>query len=245
MTIQRGDFLPLLENSAGSCLRLMQLLCTRLRETHRSVEEIATLSLSARLGRLLLRLARSYGSPMGHELRLDLRLSQKDLAIWWRIAGEGQSATAAVAGERHAGVRAWLHSRLQAGRSGDRLSGKAGITKRRAGAGQSLATAGDRTGSPLVLRRGNRAGGTSRKVFSTEEAGRTSRPRSRMQIVLRAKRFEPLLRGLNVLAFLLRVKILPGLRTPQVSLTFGPNGGFKRLPCVQGGRACHSAASGG
>ena len=30
--------------------------------------------------------------------------------------------------------------------------------------------AGDRTGSPLVLRRGNRAGGTSRKVFSTEEA---------------------------------------------------------------------------
>jgi CRP/FNR family cyclic AMP-dependent transcriptional regulator len=80
MTIQRGDFLPLLENSAGLCLRLMQLLCTRLRETNRSVEEIATLSLSARLGRLLLRLARSYGSPMGHELRLDLRLSQKDLA---------------------------------------------------------------------------------------------------------------------------------------------------------------------
>ncbi len=80
MTIQRGDFLPLLENSAGLCLRLMQVLCERLRETSRSMEEIATLNLSARLGRLLLRLARSYGSPMEHEWRLDLRLSQKDLA---------------------------------------------------------------------------------------------------------------------------------------------------------------------
>ena len=37
----------------------------------------------------------------------------------------------------------------------------------------------DRTGSPLVLRRGDRGGGTSRKVFSTEEAGRTSRARSK------------------------------------------------------------------
>ena len=48
---------------------------------------------------------------------------------------------------------------------------------------------------------------------------------------IRAKRFEPLLRGLDVLTFLLRVKILPRLRAPQVSLTVGRNGGLKRLPC--------------
>jgi hypothetical protein len=52
-----------------------------------------------------------------------------------------------------------------------------------------------------------------------------------MQIVLRAKRFEPLLRGLDVLACFLRVKILPGLRTAHISPIVATNGGFKRLPC--------------
>jgi CRP/FNR family cyclic AMP-dependent transcriptional regulator len=79
LVIQRGDFLPLLENNAGLCLRLMQVLCVRLRSTNRAVEEITTLSLSARLGRLLLRLAESCGVRTGQALRLDLRLSQKDL----------------------------------------------------------------------------------------------------------------------------------------------------------------------
>ncbi len=79
LMIQRSDFLPLLENSASLCLRLMQVLCGRLRDANRSVQEIATLSLPARLGRLLLRLADSYGSRKDHELRLSLKLSQKDL----------------------------------------------------------------------------------------------------------------------------------------------------------------------
>ncbi|HEY6431917.1 MAG TPA: Crp/Fnr family transcriptional regulator [Acetobacteraceae bacterium] len=79
LLIQRGDFLPLLQASAGLCLRLMHVLCDRLRDTNRAVEEIATLALSERLGRLLLRLANSYGSRRENELRLELRLSQKDL----------------------------------------------------------------------------------------------------------------------------------------------------------------------
>lgn len=79
LLIQRGDFLPLLQGSAGLCLRLMHVLCERLRDANRAVEEIATMSLSERLGRLLMRLATSYGSRRGSEWRLDLRLSQKDL----------------------------------------------------------------------------------------------------------------------------------------------------------------------
>ena len=51
-----------------------------------------------------------------------------------------------------------------------------------------------------------------------------------MQIALGAKRFGALLRRLDVLAFLLRVKILPGLRTQHVSPTVGSKSGFKRLP---------------
>jgi CRP-like cAMP-binding protein len=78
LDIQRRDFLPLLESSPSLCLRLMQSLSARLRDANRSLEEFATLSLAGRLGRLLLRLAG--GRREGQELRLDLRLSQKDLA---------------------------------------------------------------------------------------------------------------------------------------------------------------------
>ena len=79
LTIQRGDFLPLLQDNASLCLRLMQVLCERLREANRSLEELATLSLSARLGRLLIRLAADYGTHVGEQMRLGVRLSQKDL----------------------------------------------------------------------------------------------------------------------------------------------------------------------
>jgi len=79
LTIQHGDFLPLLQESASLCLRLMQVLCGRLREANRSLEELATLSLSVRLGRLLIRLGANYGTRVGAELRLGVRLSQKDL----------------------------------------------------------------------------------------------------------------------------------------------------------------------
>ena len=79
LTIHRGDFLPLLLDNASLRLRLMKVLCERLREAVRSVEEFATLSLSARLGRLLTRLAADYGSRVGGGLRLGVRLSQKDL----------------------------------------------------------------------------------------------------------------------------------------------------------------------
>jgi hypothetical protein len=51
-----------------------------------------------------------------------------------------------------------------------------------------------------------------------------------MQIALRAKRFEALLRGLNVLTFFLSAEILPGLRTVHASPVAGSSGGFKRLP---------------
>ena len=76
LTIQRDDFLPLLQDSASLCLRLIQVLCNRLRAANRSLEELATLSLSARLGRLLIRLAAHYGTRVGEELRLGVRLTE-------------------------------------------------------------------------------------------------------------------------------------------------------------------------
>ncbi len=79
MVIPRDDFVPMLEHSAGLCLRLMQVLCARLRLANATAEEMATLSVAGRLGRVLLRLAENYGTKVEGELRLPLRLSQKDL----------------------------------------------------------------------------------------------------------------------------------------------------------------------
>jgi CRP-like cAMP-binding protein len=80
LLIQRNEFLTLMERNARLCLGLMHVLCVRLRSANRSVEELATLRLSTRLGRLLLRLAESFGKRTDRGLRIDLRLSQKDLA---------------------------------------------------------------------------------------------------------------------------------------------------------------------
>jgi CRP-like cAMP-binding protein len=80
LLIARSDFLPLLEGSPSLCLKMLEVLCSRLRDVNRSMEEIATLSLPERLGRILLRLARTCGGTASDELRLELRLSQKDLS---------------------------------------------------------------------------------------------------------------------------------------------------------------------
>jgi CRP/FNR family cyclic AMP-dependent transcriptional regulator len=80
LLIQRSDILSLMEKNARLCLGLMHVLCVRLRSANRSIEELATLSLPTRLGRLLLRLAKSYGKRTDRGLRIELRLSQKDLA---------------------------------------------------------------------------------------------------------------------------------------------------------------------
>jgi CRP/FNR family transcriptional regulator, cyclic AMP receptor protein len=79
LTINRSDFLPLLESNASLCLRLLSVLCARLRDANRLVEEIASLSLPVRLGHTLLRLASVHGSTANQEMRVGLRLSQKDL----------------------------------------------------------------------------------------------------------------------------------------------------------------------
>ena len=79
LVIPRGDFMPLLEQSAGLCLRLMRVLCGRLRRANAAAEEMATLDVAGRLGRVLLRLAEGWGARETGALRVPLRLSQKDL----------------------------------------------------------------------------------------------------------------------------------------------------------------------
>ncbi|MES2098301.1 MAG: Crp/Fnr family transcriptional regulator [Pseudomonadota bacterium] len=59
---------------------LLQLNCQRLRHMFRRFEELQTLPLSQRLARQLQRLAHQFGRPVGEGVRIDLNLSQTDLA---------------------------------------------------------------------------------------------------------------------------------------------------------------------
>ena len=58
MAIDRGNFVSLLENQPEIALKLIGVLCTRLRHTSEQVEDILFGDLSERLAKLLLRLTR-------------------------------------------------------------------------------------------------------------------------------------------------------------------------------------------
>jgi CRP-like cAMP-binding protein len=74
LVLERRDFLPFLERSPTACLKLMQLLCERIRRADERLSEIAFSDLLARLARTLLRYpAQGHGPPK-------LSLSQHELA---------------------------------------------------------------------------------------------------------------------------------------------------------------------
>ncbi len=82
LVIERTQFLRLLKPNAELCLHLLAMLSRRLRRANAALEEMALFDLSARLGRLLLRLAGDYGAVggKGNGTRIELKLSQKDLS---------------------------------------------------------------------------------------------------------------------------------------------------------------------
>ncbi len=80
LVVERRHFLPFLRKNEDLFLRLLVVLCERLRRTSLALEELALFELPARLARLLLKLADDYGRPTEGGVRIDLKLSQRDLA---------------------------------------------------------------------------------------------------------------------------------------------------------------------
>lgn len=80
--VERAHVMELLRRDAALCLRLMAVLCRRLRDANEAVEDVALLDVPARLGRVLLRLARGFGvAEPGGAVRIGARVSQRDLAL--------------------------------------------------------------------------------------------------------------------------------------------------------------------
>lgn len=63
IVIDRRDFLPLVHSSPDISQKLIEVLCARLRNTSRQVEEVMFLDLSAKLAKTLLRLRENMGGP--------------------------------------------------------------------------------------------------------------------------------------------------------------------------------------
>jgi CRP-like cAMP-binding protein len=80
LVVERRHFMPFLLRDPSLVERLLYVLCDRLRRTSLALEEIALLDLGVRLARVLLKLAADYGRAVDGGIRIDIKLSQRDLA---------------------------------------------------------------------------------------------------------------------------------------------------------------------
>jgi CRP/FNR family transcriptional regulator, cyclic AMP receptor protein len=80
LVVERRLFLPFLRRNEDLYLRLLAVLCEKLRRTSMALEELALFDLPARLARVLLKLASDYGRQAGNGMRIELKMSQRELS---------------------------------------------------------------------------------------------------------------------------------------------------------------------
>jgi CRP/FNR family transcriptional regulator, cyclic AMP receptor protein len=102
LIVERRHFVPFLRRNEDLYLRLLAVLCERLRRTSLALEEIALFDLPVRLARLVLKLAADYGRPGPEGMRIDVKLSQRDISTL--VASSRESVNKQLAAWRAAGV---------------------------------------------------------------------------------------------------------------------------------------------
>jgi CRP/FNR family transcriptional regulator, cyclic AMP receptor protein len=80
LVLDHRDFMPFLERRADLCILFLKLLCQRLRQTDRQVEEAVFGRLEDRMARALVRMADNTRSSANSGGAVVLRLSQEELA---------------------------------------------------------------------------------------------------------------------------------------------------------------------
>lgn len=80
LVVERRHFLPFVRQNDDLYLRLLAVLCDRLRRTSMALEDLALFDLPARLARLLLKMAEDYGRPATGGVRIDMKMSQRDIS---------------------------------------------------------------------------------------------------------------------------------------------------------------------
>lgn len=88
LRIDRRDFMPFLAQRPDLCIRLMAVLCERVRWTSAIIEDTVFLNVTRRLAKRILMLAQNYGRPSDNGLRIGTFISQEDLANMLGVSRE-------------------------------------------------------------------------------------------------------------------------------------------------------------
>ncbi len=80
VVLERRDFLPFLERHPQTCIKLLGILCGRLRHTNELIEDTVFLNVAGRLAKRLIRFARMYGKQLPDGILIPLKLSQREIA---------------------------------------------------------------------------------------------------------------------------------------------------------------------
>jgi CRP/FNR family cyclic AMP-dependent transcriptional regulator len=79
LVLNRRDFMPFLQRRPEVCIKVIELLCQRLRQTSGQVEELSFWHLESRLAKALLRLAQERDTPVVAGRPINLRITQREL----------------------------------------------------------------------------------------------------------------------------------------------------------------------
>lgn len=88
LVLDRREFLPFLQRTPEACVKLLEIVSRRLRRTTLLAEEAMLMGLEERLARQLLRLAEEFGRPVDGGVRIDLRISQRQLGAFLGVSRE-------------------------------------------------------------------------------------------------------------------------------------------------------------
>ncbi|MFQ5954255.1 MAG: Crp/Fnr family transcriptional regulator [Kiloniellales bacterium] len=80
LVLERREFLPFLERHPKTCIKLLSVLCGRLRHTNQLIEDSLFLNVESRLAKRLLGFTRQYGEPRPDGILVRLKLSQREIA---------------------------------------------------------------------------------------------------------------------------------------------------------------------
>jgi len=81
VSVGRGDFFPILIENPPIYMKIIKVLCERLRQTNEAIEDSIFLTVPARVAKTLVKLSGSYGEPLGESrVKLNIKMSQQELA---------------------------------------------------------------------------------------------------------------------------------------------------------------------
>jgi CRP-like cAMP-binding protein len=86
--LRRKDLLGYLERHPEIALRIIGVLCARIRRITEMAEDATLLNMTPRIARAILRLAAEYGQVADGTIRLGLKLSQRELGCYIGLARE-------------------------------------------------------------------------------------------------------------------------------------------------------------